>query len=240
MSKWTQKTVRVECSGEMHRIVLHRNGSVECPDHGEQFRALAAVTGSTEDARCQKIAHGIFARCHGTRAGLPDCDAVSRIMPLCDEISLEKAFKTSKSFRFRPNQVLVTQWKPNILSKGRCNGAMRIRDLKEGQVAECCRQAAVSAMSAAKDSGLIQVGKAWRIPPGCSPRTRHIAVAVADRFGGARVIHDVGVFGDKDSFRSSSSKLVKYAWETIRTSKEEVLESVVWRPIWLARRFELS
>jgi hypothetical protein len=190
----SQCTVRVDCCGEKHRVVLYRSGKAKCLDHGDQFAALSAITGEPEDRGCLRVREALVQRCQGRVMTVPP-----EVEAMCVEISARRAMAKSRAFRFRTKDRVLLQWKKSSTSKGTLRAIADI-DRLAGGAFQCCAQAVSTARALAKENGAVGCCRTWRIPPGCTPSTRHIAVAAADKLGGVRVVHGYGRFGQGDRF----------------------------------------
>jgi hypothetical protein len=195
MAGWRQRTVRTECSGEKHRVVLYPNGHVATPDHGPEHAALAAVSGEMEENACGRMATKIRGRIFGN---YHFSDAIpAKVRVKCEEISLATATFRCQQYPFIEGpyagvDVLLVQWKLHLMQTSTVHGMEPIEHVFGGGDARiCCEQVAQIAAERAAKSGMLGCARLSRVPMGCSDANQHAAVAVADHNGLVRVAHGV-------------------------------------------------
>jgi hypothetical protein len=191
MVAWRQRSARIGCCGEMHRVVLYGDGRVARPDHGPQHAALAAIAGRDEDMACSELESRVRTRLHG---GL-ETDIPAKLLEKCEEISLANALATANRFRFLEGRyasvdVLLHQWKVRLAQNSTVLGQEPIDHVfRPGAARDCCLHAAELAVREAEKRGMLGCARAVQAPRGCSDKLQHAAVAVADRGGRVRLAH---------------------------------------------------
>jgi hypothetical protein len=213
----------------MHRVVLYRSGRTESPDHGEHLAALEAIGGRNDHSYgafyCAKRANYVRARAEGDNVNAaavafaedPSKLMPLRFMPLCAEISMERARKALSDFRFNPAafaddpsryaadfaplrvasepfNVKLLQWKRHLRGVSYASGVLRIGEGLAGDAYQCCMDAAALAATRSRRDGLLACARVARVPTGCTASQRHIAVALSDPSGNVRLVHGIGAF----------------------------------------------
>jgi hypothetical protein len=186
---WRQRTGRVMCGGERHRIVLASDGKVSTPDHTSAHQALAAIGGSVQ--RCYEITkamdqwmRGLYAKVARSAShefrwdrGMPEREECHKGIPAklkegCELIARREALLALQSIRFdqqgAPNTWSLRRWQPYIgrSESHRPNASLVWGETKEPEVMDFRRifwddSQNMAALWACHHAGRKAASRAW-------------------------------------------------------------------------------
>jgi hypothetical protein len=95
---WTQRSMRVTCCAQRHRIVLLPSGHVSTPDHGPEHTALAAIGEHSE--RCEALAQEVVRGAAFAWGNLFPVQASGRLKAAISEVCVQNAMLLLERVRF--------------------------------------------------------------------------------------------------------------------------------------------